>query len=126
RRGQTPAEAGSGWEAARGSSRHRAKASGMHGAEGMLIIIDKLRDRRRGNIEHWLRIDAKNDGENNERRHDGDFAPADIPDVKERRLFQRAKDDLAIKPERVGRRENGAERRQRRDPVVDSESADQA
>src|SRR5262249_40000542 len=95
-------------------------------ANRMLIIVDELHHRSRRNVEHELRIDAEDDCQNDERRHDRDFAPADVLYGEQGRFFQLAEDDLAIKPKRVSGRENRAERRERRYPIVDAEGADEA
>src|SRR6516164_11381058 len=98
----------------------------MQRANRMLIIIDELHDRSRRNIEHEIRIDAEDDRQNDERRYDRDFAPADVLYGEQGRFFQLAEDDFTVKPKCIGGRENSAERCQGRYPIVDAEGADQA
>src|SRR5262249_11487075 len=92
----------------------------------MLIIVDELYDRSRRNVEHELRIDAEDDCQNDERRHDRDFPPADVLYGEQGRFFQLAENDLAIEPKRIGGREDRADRGERRYPIIDAEGADQA
>ena len=73
----------------------------------MLIIVDQLRYRGGREIQNRLRIDTDDDGEDDQRHEDRDFAPAEILDVEQARLFKLAENDLAIEPQRIGRRQDG-------------------
>ena len=70
-------------------------------------------------------IDAEQDRQDHERGQHDDLAPANIGDVEEARLLQLAENHLAVEPQHVGGRQNRAERRQRRHPIVDPERSDQ-
>src|SRR5215813_12291633 len=106
-------------------SASEAEQCGLGAAERVVIVVDQRRHRGRRHVEDRLRIDAEQDGEDHERRQDRDLARADIADAGERRLVEHAENDLAIEPERIGGRQDYAQRRERRDPGVDLERADE-
>src|SRR5690348_2806785 len=94
-------------------------------AKRVVIVVDQRRDRGRGYVEHRLRIDAEQDRQHDERRHDRDLARAEIADRGEGRLLQPPEDDLAVEPERIGGRQDHAESGERHHPVVDLECPEQ-
>src|SRR6185312_3505523 len=106
--------------------RHQARqACRLHAMERVMVVVDQLRHRDRGKVEHRLRIDADQDRENDERREDDHFAPAKVLDPLQVRLLELAEDHLAVQPQHVAGREDGAERGERRHTGVDAERADQ-
>ena len=52
-----------------------------------LVVVDQLGDRRRGDVEHRLGIDAQRDGDHHQGRQDRDFARTEVLDGLERRPF---------------------------------------
>src|SRR5215470_3616424 len=107
------------------SEAEQRRLGGRGCGKRVVIVVDERRHRRRRDVEDRLGIDAEEDGEDHERREDHDLAHPEVANRREGRLFQPAEDDLAVEPERVGRREDQAEGREGRDPVVDLEGADQ-
>src|SRR5215204_1170773 len=95
-------------------------------ADGMVVIVDERSDRGRRHVEHWLREESECDGEGRERAEGDDLAVVEILHHRKARLVERAEDNLAVEPERIRGRQDGADGRERRDPDVDLEGADQA
>src|SRR5579871_4944447 len=69
---------------------------GFPGRQCVIVVVEQLRHRCRRHIEHGLRIDAEQDGEDDERHEDDGLADAQIHDAREARLLQGAENDLAV------------------------------
>src|SRR5712691_11058064 len=100
------------------SNRRHQQGRGLGGAERPLIVVDELGYGRRRHVEHWLRIDAEHNGQDREWPERDDLAVVEVLDRQELGLVERAEDHFAIEPERVGGRQDDADRGERRDPAV--------
>src|ERR1700704_472074 len=103
----------------------RQQGGGLRRTERALVVLEQLRNRSRREVEHRLRVDAEQDGQDDQRTQGNDLAIVEVLDQSQAGLGQRAEDDLAVEPQRVGGRQNGADGRQRRYPGIHPESADE-
>src|SRR5581483_8099869 len=108
------------------SSTHQSEPRLLGGGKARVIALDQLIDRHGRGIEDRCRIDAEQDGERDEWRHDCHLAQAEIGDEFEARLLEFAENDAAVEVKRVGRRQDHTGRSQERNPGVDAERSGQA
>src|SRR5215831_9118109 len=78
--------------------RHQGSRLGC--GNGVIVIVEQLRNRRRGHVEHRLGRHAEQDREHHQWRENDGLAPANVTDTLERRL-KRAKNHLAVKPQGI-------------------------
>src|SRR5881394_3207998 len=76
-----------------------AKASlyqrgGFRRAERMLVVVEQRRHGRRRHVEHGLGVEAKQQGQHDQRRENRDLAPAHVGDGGQARLVESAEHDL--------------------------------
>src|SRR6476619_5261616 len=82
-----------------GSRAGISSVSGIDGfrrAERALVVLEQLRHRSRGEVEYRLRVDAEQDGQNDQRTQRDHLAIVEVLDQCQARLGQRAQDDLAV------------------------------
>src|SRR5262245_40669255 len=79
----------------------RQQGGGFRRAERAIVVVEQLRDRGRGHVEHRLGVDAEQDGQDHQRAERDDLAIVEILDPGEARLGQGAEHHLAIQPQRV-------------------------
>src|SRR6202008_5119587 len=102
----------------------RQEGGSLGRSDGALVILEKLRNRSRREFDHRLRVDAEQNRQGDQRTKRDDLAVVEVLDRSQARLGQRAEDDLAVKPQRVDRREDGSGGHHRRHPGIDAEPAD--
>src|SRR6476646_9216569 len=85
----------------------RQQGGGFRRAERALVVLEQLRHRSRREVEYRLRVDAEQDGQNDQRTQRDHLAIVEVLDHGEARLGQRAQHHLAIQPQRISGRQDG-------------------
>jgi len=70
----------------------------LGGGKARFEVGHQRLDRHGRDVEDRVRMEAEDDGDDDERRHHRDLPPGEVLDVSQGWLFQDAKDDAAIEP----------------------------
>src|SRR5262245_20325602 len=101
------------------------QGGGFRGPQSAVVVLEQLGDRSRRHVQHRLGIDAEQDGQHDQRPERDDLAVVEILDRGQARLDQRAENDFAVEPQRIGRRQDRPGGSERRHPRIYPEGADQ-